>query len=89
MFTCEVLVCKNDPFSQLSNECKRCGQTSNKKRRAIEGDGKADQDVLEKTFVSTRRFFIVDRNEGRNLPDQSSMSFLILYTVLKEISYFC
>ena len=84
VFTCEVLVCKNDPFSQLSNECKRCGQTSNRRRRAVEGDGKAEPDVLEKTFVSTQRFLIVDRrNVDQVTSDQSRMSYLIQNRILK------
>ncbi|XP_066930347.1 cuticlin-6-like isoform X3 [Clytia hemisphaerica] len=64
IIVCEVLICKNDDFADLSGECKRCGQTSNRKRRAV-----SDSLVLEKTTISSQPIFIIDLP---NNPEQSS-----------------
>ena len=59
VIVCEVLVCKNEPFWKLTEECKRCGQTSNRKRRDVDSD---DETVLQKMTVSSQLLFIIDRS---------------------------
>ncbi|XP_066930138.1 uncharacterized protein [Clytia hemisphaerica] len=63
IIVCEVLICKNEDFADLSGECKRCGQTSKRKKRAV-----SDSMVLEKTTISSQPIFII------NLPDKPEES---------------
>uniref|UniRef100_A0A7M5XBD1 ZP domain-containing protein n=1 Tax=Clytia hemisphaerica TaxID=252671 RepID=A0A7M5XBD1_9CNID len=62
IIVCEVLICKNEDFADLSEECKRCGQT-NRKRRAV-----SDSLVLEKTTISSQPIFIINPpdNQGHS-----------------------
>uniref|UniRef100_A0A7M5TQX6 ZP domain-containing protein n=1 Tax=Clytia hemisphaerica TaxID=252671 RepID=A0A7M5TQX6_9CNID len=63
IIVCEVLICKNEDFADLSGECKRCGQTSKRKRKAV-----SDSLILEKTTISSQPIFII------NLPDKPGQS---------------
>uniref|UniRef100_A0A7M5WXB5 Uncharacterized protein n=1 Tax=Clytia hemisphaerica TaxID=252671 RepID=A0A7M5WXB5_9CNID len=71
VIVCEVLVCKNEPFLELSDECRRCGQTSNRrKRRNIDGD------VIEKKEVISKPFFIINKRQEQPEPDSQQRGFL-------------
>ena len=63
VIVCEVLICKNDPFGILSEECKRCGQTSNRRRRD-EVDSKENA-ILGRSIVETPPIYIIER-QGKN-----------------------
>ncbi|XP_066926759.1 serine-rich adhesin for platelets-like [Clytia hemisphaerica] len=66
VIVCEVLICKNEPFWNLSEQCKRCDQTSNRKRRDVD----VDDEVLQKTTVSSQPLFLIERSPKE--PGQSN-----------------
>uniref|UniRef100_A0A7M5WTV1 Uncharacterized protein n=2 Tax=Clytia hemisphaerica TaxID=252671 RepID=A0A7M5WTV1_9CNID len=55
---CEVSICNNAPYGDLNEECKRCGQTSNKRKRRNIDDEK--EKITKET--ATRTFYIIDKD---------------------------
>ena len=61
---CEVSICNNVPFANLDQECRRCGQTSNKRKRRDVEDGK--NKITRET--TTRIFYIIEKRTPFFLP---------------------
>eukprot|EP00111_Clytia_hemisphaerica_P020104 TCONS_00059241-protein len=60
VITCRVLVCRNNPFDQLTDECKRCGQTTVRRKRRNDED-EEEKDVLSETSLKSDPIFLVER----------------------------
>uniref|UniRef100_A0A7M6DJB4 ZP domain-containing protein n=1 Tax=Clytia hemisphaerica TaxID=252671 RepID=A0A7M6DJB4_9CNID len=54
---CEVSICNNAPYGDLNEECKRCGQTTKKRKRRNIDDEK--EKITKET--ATRTFYIIDK----------------------------
>ncbi|XP_066922917.1 ZP domain-containing protein-like isoform X2 [Clytia hemisphaerica] len=67
IIVCEVLICKNDPFAILSEECKRCGQIRTRygqdRRRRDEVYSK-ENTILERSTIQTAPIYIIEREEA-------------------------
>ena len=61
IITCRVLICRNRPFDQLSEECRRCGQRA-PLRRKRNAENKETENVLTDKSVKSRPIFIAERN---------------------------
>ena len=88
VIVCEVLICKNEPIWKLTEECKRCGQTANKRKRrkADDDDDDEDEDVIEKTTVSSKPFFIIKKQEQpRNLLFLFCATFCTTFSVFPKV----
>ena len=57
VITCRVLVCRNNPFDQLTDECKRCGQTTVRRKRRND----KEEDVLSEKSLKSAPIFLVAR----------------------------
>ena len=83
VIVCEVLICKNDPFASLSEECKRCGQTSNRRRRN-EADSKENA-IIGRSIVQTPPIYIMERQGKASITLKNQRWFNVLMRVEKGL----
>ncbi|XP_066919364.1 von Willebrand factor D and EGF domain-containing protein-like [Clytia hemisphaerica] len=72
IITCRILICRNRPFDQLSEECRRCGQKAPLALRRKRNVDNEDDDVLTDKSVKSQPIFIAVRNTPDEMDGGSS-----------------
>ncbi|XP_066919363.1 von Willebrand factor D and EGF domain-containing protein-like [Clytia hemisphaerica] len=63
IITCRILICRNRPIDQLSEECRRCGQKAPlRRKRNVDNDNEDSDNVLTDKSVKSRPIFIAERS---------------------------